>query len=130
MRRAPGSPNPPGIPARIARGRPGGEDADQDGPYSRRDFPTASGRVLAEDPADPAAETPVVGPIGRGGMGRFDTAVFMNLGVPEAVVCDVDGRHAGPAADTVEEARGRRPAIVRDFRTPPDRGDIDAVSVL
>ena len=74
--------------------------------------------ALAKDPADPAAESPVVGSIGIGGMGRFDTAVFMNVGVQEAVVCDV------------EEARGRRPAIVRDFRTPPDRGAIDAVSVL
>ena len=62
-------------------------------------------------------------------MGRFDTAVFMNPDVPEAVGCDVDGRHAGLAADTVEQAQGRRPAIVGDFRTPPDRGDIDAVPV-
>ncbi len=93
----------------------------------RRDFSTASGRVVAGaglshirgvrsaragDPADPAAETPVVGPIGRGGMGRSDTAVSMNPGVQEAVVCDV------------EEARGRRPAIVRDCRTPRDLGAV------
>ena len=60
--------------------------------FSRNPGPDRPGSSRSEDPADLAAETPAGGPLGSGGMGRFDTTVFMIPGVPVAAVCDVDGR--------------------------------------
>lgn len=83
----------------------------------------------ADDPPASAAEKPVLGLIGCGGMGRFNTAVFMDQGIPVAAVCDVDRRHAGEAADLVEQKQGRRPEIVKDYRKLLDRHDIDVVII-
>ncbi len=76
-----------------------------------------------------ALEAPVLGLIGCGGMGRADTGVFMEQGIPVACVCDVDEGHANEAAEEIEKKQGKRPEIVKDYRQLLDRKDIDAVVI-
>lgn len=83
----------------------------------------------AESSPRSSLEAPVIGLIGCGGMGRANMAAFMGEKTPIAAVCDVDSRHAGKAADQVEENQGKRPEIYKDFRELLDRQDIDAVII-
>ena len=76
-----------------------------------------------------ALKTPVLGLIGCGGMGRANTNTFIDQKVPIACICDVDNKHAGEAADEFEKKQGKRPDIVKDFRSLLDRKDIDAVVI-
>ena len=110
----------------------------------RRDFLTAAGGATAgfgmfgllgarsshaEIAPRTALKTPVLGLIGCGGMGRANTETFIHHKVPVACICDVDSKHAGEAADAFEKKGGKRPEIVKDFRTLLDRKDIDAVVI-
>jgi hypothetical protein len=112
---------------------------------SRREFLGSSGRIAAayglgvaalgtrsaraDDPPKSAANAPVIGLIGAGGMGRHNMGVFMDQKCPVAAICDVDESHAGEAADAVEKKQGKRPEIIKDFRKLLERKDIDAVIV-
>src|SRR4051794_39861447 len=62
-------------------------------------------------------ETIVVGVMGMGGRGKDHARGFAALpGVEVAYVCDVDHRRAGEAAKVVEQAGGKAPRSVTDFR--------------
>lgn len=71
-----------------------------------------------------------VGLIGSGGQGRADLATFLlHPEVDCPVVCDVDERRLAEGVKLVEEKRGRKPDIVKDFRRLVERKDVDAVLV-
>ena len=68
--------------------------------------------------------------IGCGGMGKGNLTAF--LGFPEVdcpVICDVDEAMFAKAASIVENARGKSPETVRDFRRVVERKDIDVCLV-
>ncbi len=84
----------------------------------------SAGRILG------ANDRVRVGLIGSGGQGRTDLATFLvNKEVDCPIVCDVDDRQAARAQVMVEEIRGSKPDMVRDFRRVLDRKDLDAVIV-
>jgi len=74
-----------------------------------------------------ANEKFVVGLMGTGGRGawllREEFARRANLEV--AYLCDVDDERLGRAVKLVEDATGRRPKVVKDFRRILDDGDVD-----
>jgi predicted dehydrogenase len=71
-----------------------------------------------------------VGLIGCGGMGKGDLSTFfLNPEVECPVVCDPDDNQMAGAATLVQEKRGNRPEMVRDFRRVLERKDVDAVIV-
>jgi len=84
------------------------------------------------------ATTPRLGPnenirvalIGSGGMGRGDMNTFLPYADVEfPVVCDVDDAMIAKAVKAVEDARGKRPEVTKDFRRIMDRTDIHACLV-
>ena len=69
-----------------------------------------------------------VGLIGCGGMGKGDLATFLlNPEVECPVVCDPDENQMGGAATLIQEKRGSRPEMVRDFRRVLERQDVDCL---
>ena len=105
---------------------------------SRRQFlkgaaGVAAGLAAAGSPARVRAQGPsanekfVVGLMGTGGRGlwflRNEFARRPNLEV--AYVCDVDDERLGRAVKLVEDATGRKPKAVTDFRRILDDGDVD-----
>jgi predicted dehydrogenase len=105
---------------------------------SRRSFLERSSLAAASlpllgglDPSRAAASDQVrVGLIGCGGMGKGDLATFfLNPEVVCPVVCDPDDNQLAGAAKLVEEKRGNRPDVVKDFRRVLERKDVDAVIV-
>lgn len=98
---------------------------------SRRALLTAGGAAVLAGavPARSAADLPVMGLIGCGGMGRSNMRSLMGKGVPFAAVCDVDTAHSAQAVDDVYKAQNRRPDVYKDFRKLLDRKDIDAVVI-
>ena len=71
-----------------------------------------------------------LGAIGTGGMGKGDIMTFLKFDDVDCVaVCDVDSSRMAEAAKMVEDARGKRPDEVKDWRQIIDRKDVDAVLV-
>jgi predicted dehydrogenase len=71
-----------------------------------------------------------VGLIGSGGMGRGDLATFfLNPEVECPVLCDVDDKMLAEGVSLVEQQRGKKPDVVKDFRRVLDRNDVDVVLV-
>jgi predicted dehydrogenase len=71
-----------------------------------------------------------VGLIGCGGMGRGDLATFFLYPEVECpVICDIDDEMIAKCIPVVENSRGKRPEVVKDFRRVIDRKDIDACLV-
>ncbi|GMV67433.1 MAG: dehydrogenase [Candidatus Hinthialibacteria bacterium] len=71
-----------------------------------------------------------LGAIGTGGMGKGDIMTFLKFDDVDCVaVCDVDSSRMAEAAKMVEDARGKRPDEVKDWRHIIDRKDVDAVLV-
>ena len=71
-----------------------------------------------------------IGLIGSGGRGRDVLGVFLaqpNVDCP--AICDVDDAMLEKGATLIEQKRGRRPEVYKDFRRVIDRKDIDAVLV-
>ena len=95
----------------------------------------AMGSVLAQPVFAKAKKTSandkiIIGTIGMGGMGMANMGNF--LGMPDvevAAVCDVDSRRADIAAAEVEKRKGKKPAIIHDFRKLLEMKDIDAVCI-
>jgi predicted dehydrogenase len=88
--------------------------------------------LLAGEPA--RAATPnekivlaVVGVRGRGGMLGVDFAKRPDCEV--AYVCDVDANLLGPRGKAIEEAQGRAPRLVQDFRRALEDKSVDAIVV-
>lgn len=80
--------------------------------------------------AAPASEKIRIGLIGCGGMGKGDLLTFLlNPEVECPVICDVDDAHLADVAKVVEEKRGRKPDVVKDFRRIVERKDVDALLV-
>jgi predicted dehydrogenase len=68
--------------------------------------------------------------IGTGGRGTEHAQTFAKLaGVEVAAVCDVDEKHAGKAAEAVNQAAGKSPQALRDLRRLLDDKSIDAVVI-
>jgi predicted dehydrogenase len=88
----------------------------------------ASAQARAAQPK-PAGQSPVMGLIGCGGMGRGNMNILMDHGVPFAAVCDVDDGHLRAAAEEVYKKQQRRPEQIKDFRKLLERRDIDAVVI-
>ena len=77
-----------------------------------------------------ASEKIRLGVIGCGGMGKGDLLTFLpNPEVECPVLCDVDDRRVADVAKAVEDKRGYRPEVVKDFRRVIDRKDVDALLV-
>jgi predicted dehydrogenase len=93
--------------------------------------PWLGGLLLSPGPRAAApSETLRIGLIGAGGMGKGDLSTFfLNPEVVCPVVCDPDDRQAAGALSLVQEKRGQRPDVVKDFRRVLDRKDLDAVIV-
>ena len=81
----------------------------------------------------PVAPAPRLGPnetiraalIGSGGMGRGDMLTFLpNKDVEFPVICDVDHRMIAKGVKALENARGKGPEVVKDWRRIMDRSDI------
>jgi predicted dehydrogenase len=113
-------------------------------PISRRTFigksaiaaaavPTFSGLILSSSKAQPivgANDKIRVGLIGAGNQGRGVLSTFLgNAEVDCVVVCDVDDTRNSQSADMVQNARGKKPDLEKDFRRVIERKDLDAVIV-
>ena len=71
-----------------------------------------------------------VGVIGCGDQGRSDLDALLRIPEVEcAALCDVDDHRLAETAQSVADARGRKPATFRDFRNLLERRDIQAVVV-
>ena len=63
--------------------------------------------------------------IGSGGMGRGDMMAFLaNKDVEFVAICDVDDAMIADGVKAYENARGKRPEAVKDWRSIMDRNDI------
>lgn len=95
----------------------------QTSPLSRRDFVAqAAGATAAFVLTSPkaraaASEKVVIGVMGLGGRGTTLATQFASRpDVEIAYICDVDTRRFARARDAIEEAQGRAPKQVQDFR--------------
>jgi predicted dehydrogenase len=105
---------------------------------SRRRFLSTSGAaavaatVRRTQAQNSANEVLTVGLIGCGGQGTSDCRSILEVGgkkVAVAALADVDQGHLNDFAKFIEEKRGTKPALYKDFRGILDRKDIDAVIV-
>jgi len=96
---------------------------------SRRSFVGASLACAASAAgarAVPASDRIRIGLIGCGGISVADTNAFLaNPGTEIAVICDVDDSRTARTAGRLEKLRGKRPAVVKDFRRVVEQKDID-----
>jgi len=91
----------------------------------------AVSRQTAGQPITQGANQRVgLGIIGCGNRGKelLNLALTVdNVTVP--IVCDVDSRRAGEAADLVVQAGHRKPAVVADYRKVLDKKDVEGVII-
>ena len=103
---------------------------------SRRQFVTTSASVLGtfaivsnyKAHAVGANEKVVIGLMGCGGRGTYVAKMFAERpDVDFAYICDVDTRRFSRARDQIEEAQGKPPKAVQDFRKMLDDKRVDAI---
>jgi len=93
-------------------------------------LPLLGGLITGPRARAAASEQVRVGLIGCGGMGKGDLATFfLNPEVHCPIVCDPDDNQLAGAATMVEERRGKRPDLVKDFRRVLERKDVDVLIV-
>jgi predicted dehydrogenase len=75
-----------------------------------------------------ASDKVIIGVMGIGGRGTFlATEIAKRKDVEIAYLCDVDTRRFARVAEAVEEAQGKIPKRIQDFRKMLDDKDVDAV---
>ncbi len=103
---------------------------------SRRQFVTTSASVLGtfaivsqhKAHAVGANEKVVIGLMGCGGRGTYVATMFANRpDVDFAYICDVDTRRFSRVRDAIEEAQGKPPKAVQDFRKMLEDKRVDAI---
>jgi predicted dehydrogenase len=93
-------------------------------------LPTGEAQAATPSASVGANDKIRLGVIGCGGMGKGDLATFLPYPDVECpVICDVDDQMLAEAGKIVEEKRGKKPDMVKDFRRVLERKDVDAVLV-
>jgi len=84
--------------------------------------------VLPQRQSRAAADRVIIGVMGLGGRGRQVAQMFAARGDVEiAYLCDADARRLAPAQQAIEQAQGKSPQMVQDFRRILDDKSVDVL---
>jgi predicted dehydrogenase len=104
------------------------------GSVNRRDFlkstlgTAAAMAVLPQRPSRAANEKVILGVMGLGGRGQQLARMFAGRSdVQIAYLCDADSRRFAQAKQAIEQAQGKPPQMVQDFRRILDDASVDAL---